>query len=249
MQTARQLGSGLFYALISVVLVVGGLSLALAEGNGFPPSTSTPSATSLQQTFTPLPSTQTGIPPTIQPINPSQTQVTTASTTCNPPYGWTLIIVQPGETLSSVSALYKLTPEELAKANCLSAQILLPGSGIFVPPPLTSTTISCGPFPGWIRGYVVQPGDTLFHIATTYRTTVGDMEIANCKSKSTVIFAGERLWVPNVATITPGVTLIPVFDTPTEFPTEPLTLTPLPFTDTPFPTYTNEPNPSVTPTP
>ena len=33
MQAARQVGNGLLYALISIVLVVGGLSLALAEGN------------------------------------------------------------------------------------------------------------------------------------------------------------------------------------------------------------------------
>ena len=32
MQAARQVGNGLLYALISIVLVVGGLSLALAEG-------------------------------------------------------------------------------------------------------------------------------------------------------------------------------------------------------------------------
>ena len=246
MQAARQMGSGLFYVLISIILVVGGLSLALAESNNSPSPTLTPSLMALPQTLTPMPFTQAGTTATPTVI-PSITQTISAPLNCTPPSGWILIAVQPGESLSSLAARYQTTPEQLKQANCLSAQSLTPGYGIFIPPQPTNTTIPCGPFPGWIRGYMVKPGDTLFHIATIYRTTVDDLERANCRSNSTIIFAGDRLWVPNVPTITPGVTIIPNFDTQTEIPTEPLTLTPLPFTATSLPTDTSEPAQSATP--
>jgi LysM repeat protein len=247
MQAARQLGSGLFYALISFVLVVGGLSLALAEGNNSISPTSTPIPTTPPQTFTPVPSTQVGST-LIPAINPSPTQTFPPTTNCIPPSGWILITVQSGESLSSLAARYQVSLQQLQQANCLTTQLLPPGYGIFVPPQPTITTIPCGPFSGWIRGYIVQPGDTLFHIATIYRTTVDDLERANCKSNSTLIFAGERLWVPNVPTITPGVTIIPDFDTPTAIPTEPLTLTPsLTYTVTAFPTNTGAPTQTTMP--
>jgi len=252
MQAARQLGSGLLYALISIVLVVGGLSLALAENKIASAITSTPSFTNPPETLTPIPSIQAGpvsIPTNLpSPTNlPLPTQTSPIITNCIPPTGWIFITVQPGRSFSSVAAQYRITPEQLAEANCLTTQILPPSHGIYVPPPPANTTIPCGPFPGWIRSYIVQPGDTLFHIATLYRTTVPDLQHANCKSNSTVIFPGDRLWVPNVPTITPGVTIIPTFTTPTEIPTEPLTFTPLPFTATILPTYTDQPIQTATP--
>lgn len=192
MQTARQLGSGLLYALVSVVLVVGGLSLALAENNILMP----PSATSSPIAFSPT--------------------LTLTPTRAN-----------PSQTPSATPFLITQTPSFPT---------------IYVPPLPTNTAIPCGPFPGWVKNYVVQPGDTLFHIAMLYGTTVANLERANCKSSS-VIFPGDRLWVPNVPTITPGVTIIPEFDTPTAIPTEPLTLTPLPYTATVVPTDTNVPDP------
>lgn len=257
MQAARQMGSGLIYALISILLVVGGLSLSLAEGRNSIPPSPTPSQTALPQTGTPVPFTEviTATFPlviTSEAVTPlvitSQIQTSSPLVNCTPPSGWILITVQSGETFSILAARYQTTPEQLELANCLSAnQSLPPGYGIFVPPLPVHTAIPCGPFPGWIRGYTVQSGDTLFHIATMYRTTLDDLERANCKSNSSIIFAGERLWVPNVPTITPGVTVIPIFDTPTEFPTEPLTLTPLPYTATSQPTDTSEPVETATP--
>jgi hypothetical protein len=103
------------------------------------------------------------------------------------------------------------------------------------------TVVPCGPYYGWLKSYTVQQGDTLFHIATLYRTTVNALLIANCR-QSTLIVPGERLWVPNVPTITPGITFVPTFASPTPFPTLPLTLTPIPyFTETAVPTPTNTP--------
>jgi hypothetical protein len=202
----RQLGSGLFYALVSVVLVVGGLSLALAEGSvkPAPPPTAQPSFTIPPPTATvPPPSPTSAIPPTATPR---------------------VFIATATQSLPSPTAAVtrRATPTFRAYPS----------------------TFSCGPYAGWIRAYTVQPGDTLFHISTLYRTTVTALQTANCKSTS-IIFPGDRLWVPKVPTITPGLTFIPTFETSTAVPTEPLTLTPPPSfpTETAAPTDTSNPNP------
>lgn len=214
MQFVRQMGAGVIYALVSIVLVIGGLSLALAESYTItqPSATATLPATSEISSSTPpgLGITSTALPP------PSQTPL--PPNNCLPPAGWIPILVGPGDTLASLAAQYQITPAQLTAANCLFTSGLVPGYNIYVPPLPTSLAIPCGPFPGWKEDYVVQPGDTLFHIALQYGTSVNNLRTANCKAGS-VIFAGELLWVPDVATITPGVTLIPTFITATLPPT------------------------------
>ncbi len=197
MQTVRQIGSGLLYALVSVVLVVGGLSLALAERSLVSSPTPSPTVTMPETSTSTLPA-----PPSTPTVFPTTTPaIFTAPVIPSPTYPFPTFYFVPTATLVHVS---------------------------------------CGPFFGWIRSYMVQPGDTLFHIATLYRTTVYDLERANCKTSS-AIFAGERLWVPNVPTVTPGLTIIPTFVIATPVPTEPLTSTPLPFTETVIPTDTAQP--------
>ncbi|MGZ6315839.1 MAG: LysM peptidoglycan-binding domain-containing protein [Anaerolineales bacterium] len=222
----RQLGSGLLYALISVVLVVGGLSLAMAEGvlkgspAGLPGVTATAPSTGVTELLTASPV------PSVAPSATVQVLIATPTT----------IIVEPSAT-TFVQPVASLRPVPSATRG-------------FYP-----SAIPCGPYYGWTRSYIVQPGDTLFHIATLYQTTLTAVQIANCKFASTTIYPGERLWVPNVPTVTPGLTFFPTFTfptstplpfvTPTEVPTEPLTLTPVPtfFTETAIPTQTSVPSP------
>jgi LysM repeat protein len=208
MNIVRQLGSGLLYALVSVVLVVGGLSLALAESNGASPTSPTASPSQSAEFVI--------VPTTSSPTSASFTSTGTATPN--------IVTLNPGVTVVNPTAYFPT-------AN--------PTIYYFPPLPTNTTTYACGPFSGWVRGYVIRPGDTLFHIATMYRTTVASLERANCKSNS-IIYPGDRLWVPNVPTITPGVTIIPTFATPTDAPTEPLTLTPLPYTETVLPTSTTD---------
>jgi LysM repeat protein len=245
MQALRQMGGGLLFGLVSVVLVVGGLSLALAESYTVSRPTPTSGLPPAPQTSTATPSGPTGFPT----LTPPPTQTPPPPVNCAPPAGWTLIPVQPGDTLAGLAARYGTTPEQLAQANCLLSQSLVPGYGLYVPASQVNPIPNCGPYPGWIFAYFVQPGDTLFHIATLYGTSVDTLKFANCRPDNKILI-GERLWVPNVPTITPGVTFIPDFGTPTEVPTEPLTSTPLPFTATVIPTNTNLPptSTSVPPT-
>ena len=260
MQSLRQLGIGVIIAIVSVILVVGGIMLALAETLP-PPSTPTQIPPTLPLSF-PTP-TATGSP--VPSETPTATQTATpsatntvlntplAATVCTPPVGWNRITAGAGDTIYSIAQRYKTTAENLSAANCLQSADLPAGYTLYVPPVPTVTVIPCGPPAGWVKTHIVRPGDTLFRIALSYGTTYPQLQRANCMGSSTIIYAGQRLWVPNVPTRTPipGTTTIPDFPTSTNTslpvattvipsstlpPTEPFTVTP-----SPIPTNTNTP--------
>lgn len=253
MQNLRQLGGGVIIALLSVILVIGGISLALAETL---PSQATP---------TPIPPTISLDFPTATftaPAVGSETLTATVTATntlaftetafatntlfvqasCVPPSGWIRVITASGDTVYSLAQRYKTTAESLGAANCLSSFDVPAGFSLYVPPVPTVTVIPCGPPAGYVRRHVVQPGDTLYRIALSYGITFPQLQRANCMGSSTTIYAGQLLWVPNVATITPvpGVTIIP------NFPTATYTFTPTE-TTVPTPTFTATVAPTFTP--
>ncbi|MEP6894271.1 MAG: LysM peptidoglycan-binding domain-containing protein [Chloroflexota bacterium] len=256
MQALRQMGGGLVIAIISLLLVVGGISLALSETKA--PEQPTPTllpiiiATSLEQSNpTPI------IAPTDTLEIPSLTPITQPSATlaaavvCNSPVGWVQIIVNANDTLYTIAERYKTTADILNASNCLNNTIPPAGSRLYVPPVPTVTVIPCGPPGGWVKKHAVQPGDTLFRIALSYGITYPQLQRANCMGLSTTIYVGQLLWVPNIPTLTPGVTIIP------NFPTITPSITPSPtstfiITDSPMPTNTSVPpttTPSITPFP
>lgn len=257
MQSLRQLGAGIIIGIVSAVLVIGGIFLSLAE------------------TFSPF-ATPTQIPPTLQltfpTITPSltlaqsetltatQTQTQIASQTasitlaplptCAPaPANWIRIILNVGDTIYSIAQQYRTTTENLSAANCLVSLDLPVGYVLLVPPvQATVTVVPCGPFAGWVRTYIVQPGDNLFRIGLSYGVTVSQLQRANCMGSSTTIFVGQRLWVPNVPTRTPGITLIP--NSPTASNTsQPIATTEVPTLEPPTATSTQIPTTEVPPTP
>ena len=254
MQAVKQLGGGLLLGLISLAIVVGGISLALAEGYVPQPliflASETPGdvllptsniATSFEFLLTAFPTDTPA--PSFTPVPP---------TNCPPPSGWVLISVGGGDTIETIAAQYRTTTEALVQANCLISTSLLTGYTLYVPPMPTSTVLACGAPSGWIQ-YAVQSGDTLFKISQLYRTTVSQLQQANCLGTSTTIFAGQKLWVPNVSTSTPAITATIItieFDTATPEPSatpqptstiEP-SATPVPPTVTPPPTETTPPS-------
>lgn len=252
MQSLRQLGIGIIIAIVSVLLVVGGIMLSLAESQ---PPLSTP--TQIPPTFPlefPTP-TATASPVTSEtPADtvtapPTDTLLVHTATLCTAPGGWIRIITGTGDTIYSVAQRYKTSAESLTAANCLLSADLPAGLSLYVPPVPTVTIIPCGPPTGWVRTYVVQRGDTLFRIALSYGITYPQLQRANCMGSSTIIYAGQRLWVPNIPTRTPipGTTTIPDFPTSTDTPT-PTATTPAPtFTPTSTPTATFTVAPSFTP--
>jgi LysM repeat protein len=247
----RAAGNALVVALISVTLTIGALSISLVE---FVPQL-TPTATNIFIP-SPLPVTVTATLPVVdtpafnaETPTPSVTFTSTITATypssCNIPSGWSAILVQSGETLESIAIRYRVDVLQLRSGNCLLTNSLIPGTILYVPPVPTNTVAACAQGAvGWVRAYTVKPGDTLYSIATNYYSTAGLLKHVNCRA-SDIIYTGELLWVPSVATRTPYPTPLPGV-TVTPYPTEPLTETALPFTTTPIPSATPIPS---TPTP
>jgi len=232
MQALRQLGVGVIIAIFSVILVIGGIFISLAETlpppatptqipPTFPQSFPTPTAT----IFAILPSeTQTALPSETASVLPTTSQTSLPPTSCTPPSGWIRITITTGDTVYALAQRYKTSAESLSAANCLSAVEVPAGYALYVPPVPTVTVIPCGPPAGWVKNYIVQPGDTLFRIALSYNITYPQLQRANCMGSSTTIYTGQRLWTPNIPTRTPvpGITIVP--------------------TNTPLPTITSSPS-------
>ena len=231
MQSLRQLGGGVIIAIVSVLLVIGGISLALAETlpvqatpTPIPPTLSLNFPTA---TFTPspvFPETTTVTPTLPLPGTSTDTAIPTntlfAQVSCNPPTGWTPVAVTSGDTVYSLAQRYKTTPENLVTANCLPSFEVPVGYVLYVPLVPTVTVIPCGPPAGYVKRYVVQRGDTLSSIARLYGITYTTLQRANCMGSSTTIYAGQVLWVPNIPPRYPTVAPLPTYPVP---PTEPTT--------------------------
>jgi LysM repeat protein len=265
MKVVRQLGGGFFIGAISLLLVIGGISLSLAETSAptLPPTPS-PLPTIFSVEFvSPLPSPT--LPPTLPNDTPASLSTSTlAQAACAIPAGWIAVTVGVNDTLYSIAERYKTTADILDTSNCLNNILPAAGSVLYVPPVPTVTVIPCGPPSSWIKAHTVKAGENLYRISLLYRTTVPQLQSANCMGSSTIIHVGQLLWVPNVPTSTPGITITATvtatatadFSTPTNTPTHTpdfstptstfiVTSSPVP-TSTPAPTHTSTP-PSPSP--
>lgn len=269
MNARRELISGLLAALVSIMIIGGSLAISFAESSveiaqaftSTHTQTVTSSPTVLVQTPKPgepsLTPSPTPLPPTPTAPNP------TAS--CQFPSDWIIITVNQGDTLESLALTYQTTPEVLMEANCLLIEGLSPGSQLYVPKPVESltptntatarptATLCPGPPSNWVV-YIVQPGDTLYSLGQAYDVTIAEIQAANCMGYSTIIRAGEEIWLPNVPTKTPAVspTQTPTYTlSPTATQTKSVTATATPTdvpTGTPTPTSTSTGTPTSTPT-
>jgi LysM repeat protein len=255
MQKTRDLASGFLLGVVFIMIIIGGAALALAESNlvrvNIPP-TQTPITTApILPTNTFAPSqTASIITDTVAPAPTETPSLPPPPTTCPPPNGWIAITIKADDTLYTLAARYNVTPETLAQQNCLLTADLPIGAIIYVPPVPTSVPTACRPPGNWVV-YRVQPGDNLYRISLKYRITVAQLQRGNCMGTSQLIYSGQRLYVPNVATSTPDAT-----NTPAPSATLPPTATdspvPLTPTDTPVPPSattapSDTPAPSATP--
>ena len=254
MSSHHQVVRGVLVALVSGGLVLGSLVISLAEGDATQPWTFFPapdiSPTSGQISLSvediSMPSDVEEEIPNPAPILTLEPSHNPQPTTCPPPSGWIGITVQVGDTLESLAQTYHSTPDLLTKVNCLPSSLIRPGDMLYVPEigyP-TATAPHCGPPPGWIL-YTVQDNDNLYRLSIAFSTTVWELQSANCLGNSDYIRAGQRIYVPNVPTLT----LFPTETetaTPTLSPTATATATAT-STDTPTPTFTDTQTPSPIP--
>jgi LysM repeat protein len=262
MQPARQIAGSLFIAILALAVVLGGLSLSIVESGTQISRASNTSKPIVSGTTTIIPTKTQTLQPgqTASPKTPTLSPTSTLSaSTCLPPAGWVSLTINPGQTLESLALTYNTSVESLVQANCLVSADVPAGSIVYIPrqatQPFTTqiATLKCGPPFGWIF-YYVQSGDTLYAIATRYRSTVTQLITANCLASATIV-AGQPLYVPNIATIMPLPTLaglpsstpeatVEASNTPTNTLEPTLTNTPVP-TNTEVPTST--PNDTDTP--
>lgn len=258
MKPLRQLSVGIIIGLVSAALVIGGIFLSLAETF---PSLATPTQIppTLQLNFPTITASLASAQSETPTATSTPTSTATAATVITssspticapPPASWIQITLTAGDTVYSIAQRYRTTTEILSAANCLSSLELPAGYTLLVPPvPATVTVIPCGAPFGWVRTYIVQPGDNLFRISISYATTVPQLQRANCMGSSITIFPGQRLWVPNVPTRTPGVTIVPNLPTATHT-LQPIVTTEVPTsTDLPTATASQIPTTEVPPTP
>jgi len=155
--------------------------------------TNTPTATATP-TASPTP---TDTPTPMPTATPTDTPTPTASAT--PTVGATFeYIVQQGDTLATIAARFGVTWEAIAQINGLNAasviyvgqKLLVPESGTPTATPSPTATTAVGEW------YTVKPGDTLGSIATAYGVPWQAIAAANGLGGSTVIYAGQKLWIP-----------------------------------------------------
>ena len=252
MKALRQMGSGFIIGVISLILVIGGISLSLAETSApsLPPTPSPIPTTCAVEFASPLPSPTPFLETSTETATLNPTAPLAQAASCPIPPGWIPIVVGVNDTLYSIAERYKTTADNLNTSNCLNNILPAAGSTLYVPPVPTVTVIPCGPPSSWVRAHTVKAGENLYRISLLYRTTVGQLQSANCMGSSTIIHVGQALWVPNVPTSTPGITITVTgtvdFSTPTN------TATNTPDFSTPTNTATNTPDfstPTQTSTP
>jgi LysM repeat protein len=244
MSRRREVLTGIFAALISIIIIGGSFAAASTEVRSSVSTnmTSTPTLTSFpthiilvtqrpgEPTYTPSPTLEV-------PSSPTPTSATIA---CPPPAGWSAIVVQPGDTPESLAQIYNISSETLKEANCLVGSSLASGTIFYVPGTPPPTDIPCGPPSGWVY-YIVKKGDTLYSIGRAYSVSPAQLQAANCMGSSTTIRIGQKLQVPNVTPIMPSST-----PTLTNTPAPELTATPTLIPPSTTPTVIL---PSLSPTP
>ena len=100
----------------------------------------------------------------------------------------TATIVQPSPTLS---------PRPVEASPTLSSTPT-PGRPKKTPRPTARAQARCVPPAGW-RLYTVQWGDSLSGLAWRYWTSVARIAKANCVKSNALLYAGQRVYVPDVA--------------------------------------------------
>ena len=200
MKALRQMGSGFIIGAISLLLVIGGISLSLAETSApsLPPTPSPLPTDFIVEFASPFPS------PTLPLALPTDTLISFPTATlalaqpvsCNIPAGWIAITVSANDTLYSIAERYKTTADNLDRSNCLNSIPPAAGARLYVPPVPTVTVIPCGPPSSWVRAHTVRTGENLYRIGLRYGVNWLQIAAANGIGYPYTIYAGQVLIIP-----------------------------------------------------
>jgi LysM repeat protein len=121
--------------------------------------------------------------------------------------------VQPGDNLFQIARRFNTTVQTLAALNGIAnPRLIFVGQVLQVPggsqpptvptiaPPIPTATPVTPPTAGT---YTVQPGDTLFKIATRFNTTVAELAALNNISNRNFVFVGQVLQIPGGTVVQP----------------------------------------------
>lgn len=99
-------------------------------------------------------------------------------------------VVQPGDSLSVIAQRYGTSVEELRRVNqIVNPWFIYVGQTLKIPSEAPQGDLSG-------TRYVVRPGDTLWHVAIRYGTTVWRIRIMNNIRNPNLIYPGQVLIVP-----------------------------------------------------
>jgi murein DD-endopeptidase MepM/ murein hydrolase activator NlpD len=116
--------------------------------------------------------------------------------------------VQVGDTLTQIALKYNLSVAQLAAFNGLAnPDLILAGQKLDIPTETPMPANSDLP-----QTYTVQPGDTLFLIASRFGTTIAQLVMANNIADVDVINVGQTLIIPEQLAITEVVDLPAPFE-------------------------------------
>ncbi len=114
--------------------------------------------------------------------------------------GQTVHVVSWGETLSSISALYDVSLEDLLQANSLAnAHVIQAGQVLIIPSgraPVAAPAPAPAPPAGAARTHVVAFGESLYGIALTYGVDMYELAAANGIANPDIIRPGQTLTIP-----------------------------------------------------
>ena len=115
-------------------------------------------------------------------------------------------LVAKGETIYSISRLYKISQDELMRSNNLAdASKLQAGMRLVIPsktdnsPPVVIAPAGTGKIA--YTEYTVSKNDTLYSIALSWGVTLQALRDINGFSKNYVLKAGEKIKIPNSAAV------------------------------------------------
>jgi LysM repeat protein len=217
MRNTRQVVWGIILILVSSAMLFGVLSLSQAEGIiHLSTATQPPAATPTRQQSPSLVGSPTPviyICPTTVPITcPSYVPPTLPPTL---PPTWTPPALPPTPPPTWTPPTTPTT--SIPTTTTYWTPTRTPSPTLTIPYVPTRTPRTCGAPHTWVI-YIVQKGDTLYHLGQIYGVPYTEIQRANCLS-SVNIYIGQRLYVPPWAPIMPSPTFF--FDTfvPTEIST------------------------------